>query len=372
MHEPQKYRPASLKKRVLLSVLISISSIVIIFSVGSFFEVPPEIDFARFRFGVYLVGFLLMFAAWFLDGLRVFLSARAWNKSIRLQDALSTVLAGYFMSTITPFSTGGSPAQMYVLTRAGMSWGEAGSLVVICGILYQVSLLLLLFLLIFAFHIGFVLQGVLLKLLYSFVIFYAGVMVLLFSFLYRPQILFRLTEWGINFVKRHFRKIRFSEESVREWVHEFFEDFRRGFRILFFQKPQYLVWNIGCYMVQYTLIFSVAYFVLAAMGVKADYLQVLGTQAPLFYVFSFVPSPGASGGVEVSMASVFARFVGAYRVGMFVLLWRAVTFYLPMVIGGVTFFRIVQSAGGYSGENGKLIDKRSENYAQKLPGERNS
>lgn len=67
MHEPQKYRPGSLRKRVLISVFISISSIVIIFSVGSFFEVPPEINFARFDFGVYLVGFLLMFAAWLLD-----------------------------------------------------------------------------------------------------------------------------------------------------------------------------------------------------------------------------------------------------------------------------------------------------------------
>jgi hypothetical protein len=128
---------------------------------------------------------------------------------------------------------------------------------------------------------------------------------------------------------------------VRAWVEEFFDDFRRGFSILFLKKPQYLAWIVGCYIVYFILFFSVGYCVLLALGVVSPYLRVLSAQIPLYYIFGFIPTPGASGGVELSVTSVFLRIAGAQRVGMYILLWRAVTFYFPLVIGGYAFYRLI-------------------------------
>ncbi|MGQ9473343.1 MAG: lysylphosphatidylglycerol synthase domain-containing protein, partial [Candidatus Caldatribacteriaceae bacterium] len=105
-------------------------------------------------------------------------------------------------------------------------------------------------------------------------------------------------------------------------------------------------WNLGCYIVNYTLIFSLAYLVIRALGGSPPLLRVIGVQIPLFYIFSFIPSPGASGGVEISIASVFSGFVGIHKVGIFVLLWRTFTFYLPRLVGGVVFFRVLRGIGG--------------------------
>lgn len=342
-----RYDPAKIRKRVIFPVLISLGSMAFIFSFSSFLEVSvEEIKQTSFRFPFLGIASLILFLTWFIDGLRLYLTARAWNKKIAFRNALFAVLSQYFMSSITPFMTGGSPAQLYILTRSGLGWGEAGSLVVICGILYQMSLLILLFIFAFLFQAGFALRGVLLGLLYSFALFYSAVMFLLFFFLYHPQALFRAVNWGISFVRRHFRRLKFSEEVVQKWVEDFLEEFRQGFTILFRRKPQYLAWNLGCYIVNYTLIFSLAYLVIRALGGSPPLLRVIGVQIPLFYIFSFIPSPGASGGVEISIASVFSGFVGIHKVGIFVLLWRTFTFYLPMLVGGVVFFRVLRGIGG--------------------------
>jgi uncharacterized protein (TIRG00374 family) len=357
MYEHEQYEPSKLRKQIILSILISLGTTIFIFSIISFRGI--SIDLSVFRVEWLVCGIIFLILTWIVDAVRVYLSSRAWNKTITFGQALKTVLSGYFMSTITPSATGGTPAQMYVLGRSGLTWGEAGSLVVVCGILYQVSLLLLIVVFIFLFDIRVALQGILLKLLYTFAIFYSIIMFLLFYFLYRPQVLYRLTNWGINFVKRYFRKAKFSEAAVRAWVEEFFDDFRRGFSILFLKKPQYLAWNLGCYIIYFILFFSVGFCILKALGVNSPYLRVISAQIPLYYIFGFIPTPGASGGVELTVTSVFLRFAGPQRVGMYILLWRIATFYFPLFLGGYAFFRII------TGTKKPTVEK----YCSQLPRE---
>ncbi|MCS7242985.1 MAG: flippase-like domain-containing protein [Candidatus Caldatribacterium sp.] len=337
------YDPLRLKRQILIAVFLSLGTIFLVFSLAAFRGVSvTEIDEALFRPLFLFAALGCVVAGWFVDGTRIFLTARAWGRSIRFRDALAAALSTYFMSAITPFLTGGSPAQLFVLARSGLSWGEAGSFVVICGILYQVGLLVLLVIFFAFFGAAMNLRGILLGLLYSFAIFYSTIMFLLFFFLFRPQVLFRLVDWGIRFTRRRFPKARFSEEAVRQWVETFFAEFREGFTILFVRKPQYLLWNVGCYIVYFLFTFSVAYFILQSFGLSFSYFRIVGAQIPLFFVFSFIPSPGASGGVELSIASVFRGLVGSYRLGSFVLLWRTATYYLPLFVGGIVFFRVLR------------------------------
>ena len=350
MYEHERYDPGKLRKQIIISILISLGTTIFIFSIISFRGI--SIDLSVFRIEWLIYGIIFLFFAWIVDAVRVYLSSRAWNKKIPFKQALKTILSGYFMSTITPSATGGTPAQMYVLSRSGLTWGEAGSLVVVCGILYQVSLLLLIIVFIFLFDIRVALQGILLKLLYSFAIFYSIIMFLLFYFLYRPHVLYRLTNWGINFVRRHFRKVKFSEAAVRSWVEEFFDDFRRGFSILFLKKPQYLAWNAIFYNLRYIAIFMVAFWVLWSLGILVRPIEVIGIQIPLNYIFSLMPTPGSSGGVEASIASVFLSYTTSQRIGIFVILWRIITFYLSLIIGGIIFFQnVLKSRSNASHEN---------------------
>ncbi|MEN3203727.1 MAG: lysylphosphatidylglycerol synthase transmembrane domain-containing protein [Atribacterota bacterium] len=352
------YDPSRLKRQILVAIFLSLGTIFLVFSLGSFRGVSvTEIDEVLFQPYFLIFALLCVVAGWFVDGTRIFLTARAWGRRIRFRNAMAAALSTYFMSAITPFLTGGSPAQLFVLARSGLSWGEAGSFVVICGILYQVGLLVLLVIFFTLFGAAMSLRGVLLGLLYSFAVFYSVIMFLLFFFLFRPKVLFRLVDWGIRFVRRRFPRAKFSEEAVRQWIETFFDEFREGFATLFLHKPQYLLWNVGCYITHFLFTFSVAYFILRSFGLSFSYFRVVGVQIPLFFVFSFIPSPGASGGVELSVASVFRGFVGSYRLGSFVLLWRTATYYLPLLVGGIVFFRVLRGLSQNTNHERKELAK---------------
>jgi uncharacterized protein (TIRG00374 family) len=343
MSDGQTYNPQKLIKQIIISVFISLGTIIAIFLILSFRGV--SIDFSQFQ-PIWLVGgFVSIIAAWLVDALRLFFTTRAWGKPISYRNSLTGVLSCYFMSAITPSATGGSPAEMLVLNRSGMSWGEAGCLTAICGILYQVTLLILLLILVLVLGVHFTLRGILLHLLYSFLIFYSTLIFLLFFFLNRLDLVYRLVHWGMRFANRHFPKLKFSEDSVLKWVNDFFADFKNGFRILFINKPQYLILNIIGYSFYFVCFFSVAFFVLQSLGVYVPLKQVLGNQIPLYLVFGFLPTPGASGGVELSIGSVFLSSTGPEKISLFILFWRFITFFATMIVGAITFFRVLFTIG---------------------------
>jgi len=159
------------------------------------------------------------------------------------------------------------------------------------------------------------------------------------------DLVYRLVHWGMRFANRHFPKLKFSEDSVLKWVNDFFADFKNGFRILFINKPQYLILNIVGYSFYFVCFFSVAFFVLQSLGVYVPLKQVLGNQIPLYLVFGFLPTPGASGGVELSIGSVFLSSTGPEKISLFILFWRFITFFLTMMVGAITFFRVLFTIG---------------------------
>ncbi|MEI6157386.1 MAG: lysylphosphatidylglycerol synthase transmembrane domain-containing protein, partial [Atribacterota bacterium] len=265
MPEMQTFNTHKLVKQILYSLFISLGTMAGIFAILSFRGI--SIDLSSFHPGWLLAGVVFIVMAWFIDALRLLITARAWGKKIPYRNALTAVLSCYFMSAVTPSATGGSPAEMLVMNRSGFSWGEAGSLTAICGILYQVTLLILLCILIFFFGISFTLQGILLNLLYSFLVFYGTLMFLLFFFLYREDLVYRMVNWGIRFARKRFPKLKFTDEDVIDWVKNFFADFKSGFRILCREKPWYLLWNVLGYALYFIFFFSVGFFALLALGV---------------------------------------------------------------------------------------------------------
>ena len=97
-------------------------------------------------------------------------------------------------------------------------------------------------------------------------------------------------------------------------------------------------------------------FIAFAIGC-ADNLNVINVFAASSYVFvmgCYVPIPGASGGMEAGFMGFFGNFVEGSALSVFVLLWRGITYYLPMIAGAIAF-NIHNSKGVY-----KEIEKMTE------------
>ena len=81
--------------------------------------------------------------------------------------------------------------------------------------------------------------------------------------------------------------------------------------------------------------FLIAYFVMRAMGLEVDMLEVIFLQWVLYLVLYFAPTPGASGYAEVSAAAVMGPLLPEAHLGAFVVLWRMFSLYIPMALGGM-------------------------------------
>lgn len=89
----------------------------------------------------------------------------------------------------------------------------------------------------------------------------------------------------------------------------------------------------------------IPYLVLRGMGVSLSYWTAFVTSMSVYLVMAYVPTPGSSGGAEIGSAALFARLIPSRLLGVFVLMWRAVTFYLTMAVGG---FFLVREAVSWS------------------------
>ena len=59
------------------------------------------------------------------------------------------------------------------------------------------------------------------------------------------------------------------------------------------------------------------------------------TTAYIMVSGSFIPLPGGTGGLEYSFVSFFGNFITGSKLTALMIIWRFITYYLGMIIGGV-------------------------------------
>jgi uncharacterized protein (TIRG00374 family) len=60
-------------------------------------------------------------------------------------------------------------------------------------------------------------------------------------------------------------------------------------------------------------------------------------------------TPGNSGIAELSTATIYSTFVSTSVLGIFILGWRIVTYYLNIIVGGLVSIRILRGSAVVEG-----------------------
>ena len=66
-------------------------------------------------------------------------------------------------------------------------------------------------------------------------------------------------------------------------------------------------------------------------------MSAIVSSAYVLLMGSFVPIPGASGGIEYGFIKFFGNFMPVVLLNSLLLTWRFITYYLGMILGGVLF-----------------------------------
>ncbi len=253
------------------------------------------------------------------------------NCPVGFRDLMSVEASGVFFMRMTPSGAGAPPAQIFRLTRAGMSVGAAGALQFTRFVIYEAGegifsgIMLLLFRDYFFSAFGnFATIGVA---LFGFkVVQVAGILALCLL----PRPVMAISNWGLNLARRH---NWIKEEKYRElstFVNTQMTEFSNAFKMACRNVGE-LVATLVVTLLQLGCMYALPYFVLRSFGSEADFFICVALGSMIELVVNATPLPGGAGGAEVGFSYLFAGLYGEHITAGFVI-WRAIEYLLPVLI----------------------------------------
>ena len=246
-------------------------------------------------------------------------------------------MIGLLYNAITPFSTGGQPMQIYTMRKMGMDTGKAGSIIAVKTITYQVVMVLYSLVLVaaklrffqtsvsnfsFVTIIGLVTNGTFIALVILFMISETTTDKIVYSVIY-----------FLNKIKL----CRHPEERY-EKIHSQLEIFHDASKLMGNSFKLY-VNVIAVTIVQITLNSLIPYFIYRSFNMNtASITTMVAAQVCVTMVSAFVPLPGASGGAEGSFYIFFGMFFKSAIIPA-ILLWRIITYYANILVGGIYAYK---------------------------------
>lgn len=286
-----------------------------------------------------LCGLLLMVVYWLLEGGILHDIVRAFHPRQRFKDSLTTSMIGQLFNCITPFASGGQPVQAYDMVKSGVPLGVAGSSLMIKFIIYQFCLTLYSAVVLIFFWQPFsakvsgfgwlVFVGFAINLTVM-----LGLVCVCFFRKFTRGMVNSLIRLGakLHLVKDKQHALDYAERELTQFHDSFAAIREHGGMVL---KASLLS------ILQLTVFFLIPYFICRAFGIGGiPVMEALSAQAFVVMISSFVPLPGAAGGAEYSFHTFFSPFFPAnISVNLAMLLWRLITFYLPILVGMIFMVR---------------------------------
>ncbi|TGC07872.1 lysylphosphatidylglycerol synthase transmembrane domain-containing protein [Methanolobus halotolerans] len=328
------------KKWLMISLLIS--------SVSGFIVVLLTFDAETFdallsiRPEFILAGICLHGLSYVMWGIRIRALCKTLGHSIGLRRAVEIVASSTFAASITPSSLGGEPVRIHLLHIDKIPLGKASAVVIGERVLDGIFILSLAPFSIYIFSkiLDDPAFDVLLVLAELFLL---GILFLSLYAIWRPGPTKKVT----YFIVRKIAPILGTKtdaklEKVMDKVDSELEHFHDS--IAFFVKEDRKGLMIG---IMYTLLFwlvefSLLYVILLGLNQYPDPLVIFASQVLVMLLLAIPATPGASGVAEFGATTIFSVFVSSSLLGITVIAWRALTFYMNLVVGSFVSFRILK------------------------------
>lgn len=281
------------------------------------------------------LAFILILAYWFLKGLVLYYCTSTVNKKYTQKQGILLMITTQFFHAITPFAAGGQPWQIYKLKKDGLTLGEATNIVIGDFIAYQIALVLLGLIAItsnYIFHI-FPSDSILKRLVTIGFIINTVVIIVLFLVAFSKKWNKKIIDGTINLLYK--LKIVKNKDKLLQKSEKFINNFHESAIVLFknkFNSFRIIFLNFIALTGQYLIPFTL----LMGLDIYVNPLTVIVTSAYVMLIGSMVPIPGGTGGLEYSFLSFFKNFITGSKLTIVMIVWRTVTYYFGIIIGGLT------------------------------------
>lgn len=279
------------------------------------------------------VALVFMVLYWALESSILFDITKCFHPAQRFRNSVTTSMLGQLFNCITPFSSGGQPVQAYHMYKTGVPLGIASCALMAKFIIYQLCLTIysMVVLLFYWKPLSRLVSGFAWLVFIGFAINFAVMVGLICVCFFRRFTRFITTGCVRLLAKLHIIK---DKEEKLVYVERELSEFHRCFAAIK-ARPAMMLRSSLLSFAQLTAFFLIPYFICLAFGIEnLSIMMALSAQSFVVMISCFVPLPGAAGGAEFSFHTFFSPFFPqGMSVNPAMLLWRLITFYLPILVG---------------------------------------
>lgn len=278
---------------------------------------------------------LCMIAFWLLEAFIIHIITRKlYKEENSFAKSIKYAMVGQFFSAVTPFQSGGQPAQLYYMSEDRVPASSSGSILMIKFIIHQVTLTIYSIIVIISRYSYFSTK-------IRFFIYFC-----IFGFVVNTLIIFvavlfsgnsKATKGILKVVLAILKKIRIVKD--KDLVFEKWEKELEGFHSnsAYLAKHQSMCIN-ACILtfLQWTVFYSIPYCIYRSFGFStADIFTMIAAQVFLVLFMSCIPLPGAVGGAEGGFYMIYGIFFPKATVMPAIFMWRIITYYSCIAFGGL-------------------------------------
>lgn len=339
-------------KKIALFVVYALVAVCLLFTVLSFNDLPGILEQLKtidFRFVLLAMSMVLIYMALYPLSLCILTKARRCDISMPVVYCIA--MTEHFFNGITPLATGGQPFQAHMYSRAKVKISESTGLLLTNLLIYM------------AVTTGYSLVGLIYFDSFTAYIDPAWIPIIIVGYSLNFMVLVvivilgtsrKVRDWLIRVVN-FFLKFRLLKrfESKAEGIATYFEEVQEAFGDLKNQKKAFLLATFTK-ILSFAFFYSATFFILMAMGIDvsiADLPLVLFGISFAVTAVGFIPTPGASGGVEGSAGQVLKSIIiivsggavlssAALTANGVMLIWRLVSYYFVMAVSLIFYFII--------------------------------
>ncbi|HPZ12827.1 MAG TPA: lysylphosphatidylglycerol synthase transmembrane domain-containing protein [Bacillota bacterium] len=339
MSEEQQTRrrtPAQLRRSALIGVVFSVLGLYVVlqFTGGR----TSWKEFAQIDPAMLAIACGLVIVTWLFDSLRMRALIRSLGGDLDILTGMRISIMGAFVSNVTPFDSGGEPMQAYLLTAKGLNAGQSTAVIAvktICNALARFTLGIAASIWLFGFADFWSIPKAMYVLLAIGIILYFVVFAFSLYLIFHPE---KINVIVVPVVRNKFTLKFFKPETldaVLDRIDHELREFRNALQEFMENKKSALwkvMWLSYAWWITITIVPAV---ILVGLGITPKFTHIMGITLIFYLAAAYAPTPGSSGAAELGFSLLFSSVVPHGLIGLFVTVWRAFTYYLNLIVGGV-------------------------------------
>lgn len=327
------------KKLLIISLSLSLGTVGVIL----YFTFSKDFlsQLAEIKTHYFLIAIMAHVLGWVVWGYRINVLSRLTTIKMDYLRSLEIVLISMFAAALTPSYAGGEPVRIYFLGKE-----EGGTTGSASAVIFGERALDFIFLIIAMSFSLFLIGDIFLKTESVFslevIILFLTLIIVLVTFLilislFKPEKIKKF----IGIFEKPIKKIK---PGLTDTIYEEIEVFNESLWMFLENGKKYLILGLGTTILFWVFEFSIPYLLLTGLGYEVPYILAFAGYALVMISIMIPISPGGTGVAEAVFYFVYNSIVeGLPGVGVLVLLWRFITYYLNLAVGAFVSTKVLHS-----------------------------